>query len=121
MKLWTRKRSDSGGARGGPPPDIISAKAADAVARLQRPWLIEAHFKEPHERSTIHHATRASRGHLFLTRVAGRLDAAGLRRRRAADVNTTTRRAAAASMSSRTGASPTRRGAGPTRSSSRTI
>ena len=29
--------------------DIISGKAADAVASLPRPWLIEAHFKEPHE------------------------------------------------------------------------
>ena len=50
MKLWTRKRSDSGGARAaGHASDIISAKAADAVASLPKPWLIEAHFKEPHE------------------------------------------------------------------------
>ena len=50
MKLWTRKRSDSGGSRAaGHSSDIISAKAADAVATLPRPWLIEAHFKEPHE------------------------------------------------------------------------
>ena len=50
MKLWTRKRSDSGGARAaGHTSDIISAKAAEAVATLQKPWLIEAHFKEPHE------------------------------------------------------------------------
>ena len=50
MKLWTRKRSDSGGSRAaGHTSDIISAKAADAVASLSKPWLIEAHFKEPHE------------------------------------------------------------------------
>ena len=50
MKLWTRKRSDSGGSRAaGHTSDIISQKAADAVSTLEKPWLIEAHFKEPHE------------------------------------------------------------------------
>jgi arylsulfatase A-like enzyme len=50
MKLWTRKRSDSGGSRAeGHTSDIISAKAAEAVASLSKPWLVEAHFKEPHE------------------------------------------------------------------------
>ena len=55
VKRWERLSSGRGSGPirwisrvAGHTSDIISAKAAEAVASLSRPWLIEAHFKEPH-------------------------------------------------------------------------